>query len=345
MSVKEIDYMETTCDTDAHAQAAYVTNLAPSAIVSQTDSGPVGTIGDAGGGEYRGGAVFDLGGSNPIGGVSFKLGANSGSPTGNWTIRIETTSGGLPTGTLAHASATKVFTPVASAWNDVIFDNCFTLAAGTYALIQSCDNQATDVAWDWSYLAVGSGGKYIYTVNAGSWIAYALGNRAYKIYNVQLQSYSEATIKTQGSYALKAVAAQTDSLNKTLTKTFSPALDLSGLDAIKFDIYASRTGANIKISIHDSGGTTSDKTYTVLAANTWETVTWDTSAISNADKDAIDSIKITIVDATNGNVFFLDNMYATVLSSIKTINGLDRANVKLINGLAIASVKTWNGLS
>jgi hypothetical protein len=35
-----------------------------------------------------------------------------------------------------------------------------------------------------------------------------------------LQSYSESTIKTQGSYALKAVAAITDSLNKTLTKTF-----------------------------------------------------------------------------------------------------------------------------
>ena len=35
-----------------------------------------------------------------------------------------------------------------------------------------------------------------------------------------VQSYSESTIKTQGSYALKAVAAQTDSLNKTLTKTF-----------------------------------------------------------------------------------------------------------------------------
>jgi hypothetical protein len=39
-------------------------------------------------------------------------------------------------------------------------------------------------------------------------------------YYKQLDTFSEATIKTQGSYALKVVAAQTDSLNKTLTKTF-----------------------------------------------------------------------------------------------------------------------------
>lgn len=37
-------------------------------------------------------------------------------------------------------------------------------------------------------------------------------------YNYVLQSYSESTIKSQGSYSLKGVAAITDSLNKTLTK-------------------------------------------------------------------------------------------------------------------------------
>lgn len=36
-----------------------------------------------------------------------------------------------------------------------------------------------------------------------------------------LQSYSESTIKSQGSYSLKGVAAITDSLNKSLTRTFS----------------------------------------------------------------------------------------------------------------------------
>lgn len=35
-----------------------------------------------------------------------------------------------------------------------------------------------------------------------------------------LESYSEASIKNQGDYSLKGIAAITDSLNKTLTKTF-----------------------------------------------------------------------------------------------------------------------------
>lgn len=38
---------------------------------------------------------------------------------------------------------------------------------------------------------------------------------------IALQSYSESTIKSQGSYSLRGVAAITDSLNKTLTRTFS----------------------------------------------------------------------------------------------------------------------------
>lgn len=131
---------------------------------------------------------------------------------------------------------------------------------------------------------------------------------------LDLQSYSEATIKTQGSYALKGVAT-TGALNKTLTRTIGSPIDLTGKTTIYFDIYAGRTGANIKIGIHDSGGTTTEKTYTVLAANTWETVTWDISAVSNANKDAIDSIIITIVNADAANTFYIDNMYAVLTAS------------------------------
>lgn len=125
-----------------------------------------------------------------------------------------------------------------------------------------------------------------------------------------LQPSSESTLKTQGSYSLEVFAAITNSLNKTLTKTIGSPIDLTSKTTIYFDIYASRTGANIKIGIHDSGGTTSEKTYTVAAANTWETVTWDISAVADADKNAIDSIIITIVNADADNTFYLDNMFA-----------------------------------
>jgi len=124
-----------------------------------------------------------------------------------------------------------------------------------------------------------------------------------------LQCYSEATIKTQGSYSLKAVAT-TDALNKTLTYTPASAIDLTGQDTIKFDIYSSRTGANIKIGIHDSGGTTTEKTHSISSANTFETDTWDISGVSDANKDAIDQIIVTITNADAANTFYIDNMYA-----------------------------------
>jgi len=121
-----------------------------------------------------------------------------------------------------------------------------------------------------------------------------------------LQSYSESTIKTQGSYSLKGVAAITDSLNKTLTRTISSPIDLSGVDTLKFNIRASRTGSNIKISIHDSGGTTTEVTPNILSADTFQTVTWNLSSVADADKNAIDSIIITIVNADAANTFYID---------------------------------------
>ena len=123
-----------------------------------------------------------------------------------------------------------------------------------------------------------------------------------------LQSYSEATIKTQGSYSLKGVALITDSLNKTLTKTFATNQNLTGVKNLKFDIRASRTGSNIKIGIHDTGGTITEITPNIITADTWQTVRWDLSGVSDANKDAIDKIIVTIVNADAENTFYLDNV-------------------------------------
>jgi hypothetical protein len=125
-----------------------------------------------------------------------------------------------------------------------------------------------------------------------------------------LFDYSEGTIKAEGSYALKGIAMMTDSLNKTLTRTVSPTLDLSNKDYIGIYMRASRTGANIKIGFHDSGGTTTEITPTINAANTWELKTVDLSAVTNANKDVIDSIIVTIVNADADNTFYVDCFYA-----------------------------------
>ena len=125
-----------------------------------------------------------------------------------------------------------------------------------------------------------------------------------------LQSYSESTIKTQGSYSLKGVAAITDSLNDTLTKSLTGAdkLDLTTSEGIEYDIYALRTGSNIKIGIHDSGGTTTEHTANVASSNTNQTESWDMSAVTDANKDDIDSIIITIMNADAANTFYLDDI-------------------------------------
>ena len=75
-----------------------------------------------------------------------------------------------------------------------------------------------------------------------------------------------------------------------------------------------RTGANIKVAIHDAGGTTTDVTHTILASNEFESVSVDISEVSDANKDAIDSIIITVVDADEPNIFYIDNMRAEDLA-------------------------------
>lgn len=134
-----------------------------------------------------------------------------------------------------------------------------------------------------------------------------------------LQSYSEATIKTEGSYALKGVANITTSLNKTLTRTIGSPINLSGYASATFSIRASRTGSNIKVGLHDSGGTTTEVTPNVTQADTFQTATIDLSGVTNANKDAIDQIIITIVNADATNTFYIDNMVAAYGSLNDTV--------------------------
>lgn len=161
---------------------------------------------------------------------------------------------------------------------------------------------------------------------ANSWDAgYAIGMRRIVLLTApSLQDYSEATIKQEGSYSLKGVALITDSLNKTLTRTVSPTIDLSNKTVIRFDVRASRTGANIKIGIHDSGDTTTEITPNIAAVDTWQTIVWDISVVANANKDAIDSIIVTIVNADAENTFYIDNMFADVITSYLIYRGRDR---------------------
>jgi hypothetical protein len=315
MNIKKflvLDSMEYS--SDANAQAAYVTNATE--VVNQQhstiiNSYPYFLLGDLNDSEYREAQSFQLTLDSFITAVEIKEGeAPFGSPTGNWTLRIETDNANNPSGTLANVNASVVVAPPGA--NTIIkgtFAIPFTLLASTkYWLVINCSNQSTNNRW---YLILDNSGDYAngsasQSMN-GNWSIIAGTDIYFKIYSLPLQSYSEATIKTQGSYALKAVAAQTDSLNKTLTKTTSN-INLSGGSVIRYDIYALRTGSNISLNIHDTGGTTSSHTIVVNAPNTWERKSWNISAIADADKDAIDQFYPKIVNADAANTFYIDNV-------------------------------------
>ena len=134
-----------------------------------------------------------------------------------------------------------------------------------------------------------------------------------------LQSYTEGTIKTQGTYSLKGIAKATNSLNKTLTRTIASPLNLTNNLSAVIDIRASRTGSNIKIGLHDSGGTTTEITPNITVANAFQTATIDLSGVTNANKDAIDQIIITVVNADADNTFYLDNFSSSATSVNNTV--------------------------
>jgi hypothetical protein len=305
----ELDYFEYA--TDGAAQAAYVTDGGTSdKSKSYTTNSTSQRLGDSGGLEYWNAMKFVFASEVTITQATAYFNANVGTPSGQVTCSLQTDNVGSPSGTLAHANATLTFTPTASSNNTINWSD-FTIPAGTYWLVFTCAAQTTDNGWA---QAIGTpGDAFLKTSTNGGSTWSALNWDLYCSISAtaqNLQCYSESTIKTQGSYSLKAVAAATDSLNDTLTHTFDPPKDLSGKTQIKYDVRASRTGENIKVTLHNSTGAGYDIEHTHnQSADEFETAEIDISAVADANKDAIDSIIVTVTNADAANTFYIDNMY------------------------------------
>ena len=303
--------------TDGVAQAAYVTDAAETTDVSiASDSGGYWSVGNPTGTDgWKVAQSFKLSADTILSAVEFKRYISTlGTPTGNWRIRIETNNAGQPSGTLADINATvDVAPPAEGAVKKCIFAKSFLLLGATtyHAVIQAADVQSTGNAW-----RIDSNDADVYADGTASYFTTSWSNVVddfyFKAYVISLQSYSEATIKTQGSYALKAVAT-TGAINKTLTKTASLG-NLTGVKNLRFDAYALRTGAQWKLGIHDTGGTTTEITPTIATSNTWQPNNWDFSAVSDANKDAIDTLTFTITNADSANTVYLD--YAEIAQAI-----------------------------
>ena len=102
---------------------------------------------------------------------------------------------------------------------------------------------------------------------------------------------------------------QTSSANQTLTRTLSGTeeiCNLSYVDAVSFDMRASRTGSNIKITLHDTSADT-EITPNIAVADTWQEVVWDLSAVANSAKDDIHQIIVIVLNTDSNNIAYLDN--------------------------------------
>jgi hypothetical protein len=130
-----------------------------------------GAIGDGSGSEYENGMSFQVA-AGWLTQFTFDLNVNLGSPSGDITWRIETESGGLPSGTVL---LTGTMTPTPNAQNTVnIAAGELLLSASTsYWLTLSVAPQATNNYYDWKQDGGNpyANGYRAYRVNGGAWNA------------------------------------------------------------------------------------------------------------------------------------------------------------------------------
>ena len=303
---------------DAAAQAAYPSSdTTTTATVTQSQTGNIDyqTITTANTGFSQG---FKTSTTENISKFTVSLTNVSGLATGTLTGYIYSDDGdGKPNASLATFSTLNVATITTDTYTDYEFTGNYTPTIGTqYHVVLLWTSAFSLVRFGIYYPSAYADGRDCILIS-GVWTGYPY-DCYFKVYQdvIHLQSYSEATIKQQGSYSLKGIATITTSLNDTLTRTVSPTIDLTGKTLWEFYIYStSRTGSNIKLGIKDSGGTSTETTPNVTSTGAWQKVSVDISAVANANKDAISEIKATIVNADATNTFYLDNMYGDVTTT------------------------------
>lgn len=111
-------------------------------------------IGDVAGTENRRAQGFQISANAIITSVELYLKDGTGPPTDDITIRIETNTGGVPSGNLAHANATGTINDTdiggSYAFETCTFASSFSLLANTtYHIVASVPNQANDIFFLW----------------------------------------------------------------------------------------------------------------------------------------------------------------------------------------------------
>ena len=157
-------------------------------------------------------------------------------------------------------------------------------------------NSSTDVPLgEWSHVA----------------FTYDSGNIVYYLNGVADGTATIADVNTGSTYCeigrcWNSAAQQHDGLMDDV-RIYDFALSASDISAV----YNSGSGTEDENPVVISTETTPN----ITSASTWQTVTWDISAVADVDKDAIDTFIITAVDADAANTFYVDNIYAGTADS------------------------------
>ena len=146
-----------TVNTEGNAGATINSTYSGQATVSQTGNDGSDQLGGIAGVQLSLSQTFTTSSEGIMYAATMYINSVTGSPTGAITCRIETTSGGAPTGTLADANATVDVTPSGTGSITFTFPSSFTLAAGQYAIVISAASQSNNNYWN---MAVKSGNPY-----------------------------------------------------------------------------------------------------------------------------------------------------------------------------------------
>jgi hypothetical protein len=167
--------------------------------VSLYDSNP--SVGDDGGTEYAQAQGFQLATAQTVKAVQVYLAKSEGTP-GDVTVRIETDSAGVPSGSLANANATGTITAFTqespTTWYTCTFATAFSLSATTqYHLVLKTAAAANDNRYVWgadgSSPSYSSGAMSSSSDGGSSWSAVAGSDAFFRILSNPTEVYCMKT--------------------------------------------------------------------------------------------------------------------------------------------------------
>jgi len=123
-----------------------------------------------------------------------------------------------------------------------------------------------------------------------------------------LQCYSDDVEEQQGTYCLKVVADQTDSLNERIERDLGGGgtIDMTGWAILELWIRATRGGQHIRFWFGEANYNENSFDLYIEVADTWQKVYIDISDIADGDKDAVRYLAFEITNDDEDTIYYLD---------------------------------------